>query len=132
MKDGIYYFGCIKESGHYLWTRRGNRLYEHDPDLKDHFPLQIHILDGGLIPPATWIHPQGHAFLAHINGWTVISFNDSSVDKRGGSCSAFVIQGIRTFENALAVSKRVYPEIFARFTFEVRLAPTAELKPVGK
>ena len=63
--------------------------------------------------------PQGHTFLAHVNGWTIITFNDCSVDKRPGSHSAFIMRGIRTFEKAIKFAKKAFPHVFERIDFEI-------------
>lgn len=123
--DKVYYFGCWSESGHYLWDHCGRRISQTNSDLPRDFPMQVNALDGGLIPERSR-SGNGEAYLAHVNGWTIISFVDCSVDKRPGSHSAFVLRGEKPFETALAEAREWFPEIFARFTFEVVLAP--ELK----
>ena len=116
----VFYFGCIEGTGHYLWAASGARLHhESHPDFPADFPVQIHALDGGLMPPKQ-PPPQERAFLAHINGWTIISFTDCSVDKRPGSHSAFIVRGIMNLTPVLDIARQAFPRIFARFSFEIK------------
>lgn len=116
----VFYFGCIKEPGHYLWTRHGHRIHHPShPELPEDFPVRIHILDGGLLPPCKQ-EIEGQAALWFTDGWTIISFWDRSVDKRGACNSSFIVRGVHTFEEAVKRAREVFPSVWRRFTFEVR------------
>ncbi len=64
--------------------------------------------------------PEGHAALHHMNGWTVISFWDRSVDDRGASCSSFVVEGELPWAEAWEAAKTTFPTVVARYKFEVQ------------
>lgn len=116
----IFYFGCVREPGHFLWDEHFHRYYDHaHPDLPIGFPVQIHVLDGGLFPKSKFCHSPGVAFLAHINGWSTLSFVDNSVDSRPGSHSIFIIGALYDFRRIIMVTKKVFPAIWERFKFEV-------------
>lgn len=112
----MYYFGCWKEVGHYLHTVTGSRrgMYAVPQD----FPCAFAVLDCGVLPPCV---PQveGRATLVHLNGWTLLSFWDRSVDTRPNSCSTFVVRGQYTFAEACALAEQGFPRVWARFGFEV-------------
>lgn len=136
----MFYFGCWtdrtgrSEIGHYLRDRWGHRPRDLDSlDWPDAFGDDGWFLDlrfcpnvGPSLPrPASpWVSkgPQveGEAALHHVEGWTVISFWDRSVDTRGGCNSAFLQRGTWTFEEMVAQARILYPQIWARFKFEVR------------
>ena len=117
MIDGAFYFGCWNEPGHFLRSANG-RTHHVDATLPDDFPLMWRILDGGLLPPC---RPQveGIATFIHINGWTVLSFWDRSVDKRPGCNSAFLLRGIYTFDVACKAAAEMFPTVWGRFQFEI-------------
>lgn len=110
-----FYFGCWNgNTGHYLFDPHG-RTQWNDPQ---RFPFRSTILDGGLLPPN---EPQaeGVAALCHISGWTVISFWDRTVDKRGGCNSSFVMRGVHDFGSAVCRAKAKFPDIWNRFPFPI-------------
>lgn len=109
-----FYFGCIREPGHFLFCPELKRHY----DPPEGFPCKIHILDGGLLPPGL---PQveGRASTSHINGWTIMSFWDRSVDARYGCNSNFVLKGKFEFEEILQNSRYYFAPIFSRFAFPI-------------
>lgn len=113
-----YYFGCHDRPGHYLWTERGNGA---DRIADSVLPFRYTILDGGLLPHDRE-QIEGDATIVHWPNWTVISFWDRSVDKRGGCSSAFAIPGRLTFDEAVEVAKAKFPWVWERFNFEVRQA----------
>ena len=131
--SGPIYFGCWGTVGHFMWTREGGWMHGigyHD-EKKLPKALQPCKLDGVHAPligkkeyPNHHLPeaPQGQAAIVHVEGWTVLAFWDRSVDKRGASNSAFLLLGTLTFEDARDRSKEAFPEVWARFQFEVVLA----------
>lgn len=108
-----YYCGCYNETGHYLWDERNHKVH-----YVKGIPFRWEILDGGLLPPHE-PETEGLAEIIHIGSWTIITFWDRSVDKRGGSCSAFVIPAHVWFDEAVAIAKERFPSVWNRFPFEV-------------
>jgi len=106
-----YYFGCIREAGHFLWSESGRRVH-------DVLPFSEHILDAGLLPPCER-QIEGSGALVHFATHTVFTFWDRSIDKRGRSNSAFIIPGFRTFDELAKIAKQRFPLIWERLTFNL-------------
>ena len=110
LDETIFYFGCKKSLGHYLYSSDGkSRKIDIIPWGYD--------IDGLLAPSTT--SKQGKALLHHKDGWTALSFWDNSVDKRPKSCSTFLAQGIFDFEQMKAIAKDNFPDIWERYSFEI-------------
>ncbi len=120
-----YYFGKWSSMhGHVLYQESGQQVWTSMPA---DFPFREETCDTGFLPPK---RPQveGRASLIHFNTeaapamrWTVLTFWDRSGDKRGNSSSTFILRGHYTFEEACALAKEKFPELWQRFTFTVRL-----------
>lgn len=104
----IYYFGCWDGVGHYLWLP-GMRHSASGPSVSN-------ILDSKRWQPS---RKEGEAKVTHVDGCTILSFADYSVDSRGGSHSTFLIRGTVDFDTALSMAKENFPQVFARFKFEI-------------
>lgn len=126
----VYYFGCWRESGHYLW--KPGRSHAWDDERNGVLPWKF--IDGCL-PPARRGRPdsrgyrsvereapQGHAALHYKEGWTAFAFWDRSVDTRGGCNSAFFVRGIHSWEDALRIAKAKFPSVWKQIKFDVILA----------
>lgn len=111
-----FYFGCWDRPGHFLFLPNGWQA--HGSNVPKDFPCRDGALDGGFLPP-NLPQNEGRASLWHVSGWTILTFWDRSVDSRTGCCSAFVMRGDLTFEQAVATSRNVFPGIWKRFTFDV-------------
>jgi hypothetical protein len=116
-----FYLGCVGTPGHYLYT----------PDLRTERragPFTVAMLDTpfcpGMTPASRGVGPQdqteGVARLTHVDGWTVLSFWDRSVDNRRGSHSTFVLRGTHAFDDAVRLAREVFPRVWARYAFAVR------------
>ena len=125
----MYYFGCIRESGHYLWTEHlGHPSREEEKTI----PWQRY--DGALCPawpPYERSRPEeeGEAALHHHGGWTALAFWDRSVDKRGGCNSVFFAVGTYDALAMIALAKGRFPSIWARYGFEVRVVEVSSPVP---
>lgn len=84
-------------------------------------PFKVHVLDAALIPPGDGTaQPEGVVHKSTINGWTVYTFWDRSADSRYSSNSAFALDGEwADVRLALVAARDVFPEIFARFPFQL-------------
>lgn len=63
----------------------------------------------------SWV---GHA---EEEAWSLISWWDNSVDIRGGSSASFMVDRRATPEEILAEAREKFPQIFARFKYEIVL-----------
>ena len=116
--NDIYFFGCRNESkGHYLFgpnlkSVRGGE----EKELSNSFGFPWFHLDTKFLPKT---YKQGAVKLTHINGWTIISFPDNSVDKRPNSHSTYAIKGTFSLEEGLEMCKKSFEEVFSRYEFEI-------------
>jgi len=112
-----YYFGCYGPAGH-VWHGQGMRSLGLSG--AEGTPWLAGDVDGGLAPRDGRDElPQGVAALHHRDGWTALSFWDRTGDSRGNSNSTFVLEAELDFDQALALARELFPELFARFDFEV-------------
>jgi hypothetical protein len=114
MRDQAFYFGCHQQTGHYLFVRGMGRVPASDSQALSRFR---NLIDGGFIPEES--HQQGRAWLTHVGDWTFLAFADNSIDGRGKSHSTFVLSGRLSYSDMLAKTKVDWPEVWARFTFNV-------------
>jgi hypothetical protein len=122
----VVYFGCLKnayvngrfamELGHGMY---GVTLMSLHPDQRKDIPWDYYRVDGQL-PPSN-DRTQGKCVLTYRGGWTAISFWDYTGDSRGGSNSNFLIEGIFTFEDAVAIAREHFAPIFQRFEVAFKL-----------
>ncbi len=105
------YFGCIKEAGHYLFISNGTSIYGE-------WHKWVALRDGMLAP--VFCREAGKALLHHYDGFTIIAFWDYSVDTRPGSNSMFIMPGTKDFYGALEIANSYFPQVFKRFSFEVK------------
>jgi len=111
------YFGCWGSTGHHMWTQERESLGGWD-DIASEFPFVWHKLDGGFIDESCkW--KEGHATLTNVDGWTVLSFPDNSVDTRSSSNSGYAIKGEFDFNEAVCIAKSYFPDVWERYNFEV-------------
>lgn len=107
------YFGCHRDTGHYLWAP--------DPQFDlvrmdmSKCPFGAYI-DSIFLPSQAL---QGQVFHTKIGDYTVISFVDYSVDDRHGSHSEFIIKGRVEYDEAMQIIREEFPQIFRRFQFEL-------------
>ena len=86
------------------------------------------LLDHLLIPrrPQQSFHPKVHE--VKVRFYTLFASdierhnNRISVDSRGNSNSAFIAEGTFTYDEMMTAAKAQWPEVWARFKFEVREA----------
>lgn len=141
----IFYYGCGRKPGHYFWKpgmiqARGEETAP-TPHTTQSFPQVVpwgYSVDGKLTPPderhadgRLYYAPQGKAALHYKDGWTAISFWDRSVDTRPGSLSTFVMEGTYDYDQAIALARQNFPEVFERFQFEVTPADVPEEPRLG-
>ncbi len=125
--NAVYYFGCHKRVGHYLFESEGIHFY-------DMSILPWDKIDGSLAPTINKIGysnhkikqecPQGQSAMHHKDGWTAVSFWDRSIDKRSNSNSNYFINKIVTWNDMVDMCKESYPETWKRYDFDIELVET--------
>ena len=116
----VYYFGCWGETGPSLCSPGQHKVHSE----RHATPWESH--DAVLCPGYVRLYengPQieGEAALHHKGGWTALAFWDRSVDKRGGCNSVFFAEGTYGPAAVLEIAREHFPEVWVRFTFEVRV-----------
>jgi hypothetical protein len=117
-----FYFGCIRESGHYLWGNHRGQPYKDRGTWDIQRALTVKVgfdgIDGKLQPQRS--QQRGEALLSHSwTGWTALGFWDRTVDTRPGSNSTFLCDQRLSFDEMLADAQEHWPTIFARLPFEI-------------
>jgi hypothetical protein len=124
MSGLVYYYGCANDdAGHFLWAPdRSSRFgLEGVRNFRMAQPWGVGI-DGPI--EADFPQTQGKAHLHYRDGWTALWFWDRSVDSRPGSHSTFIAEGTLSLEAMLVLARERFPEVWARYKFEV--VPTAQ------
>jgi hypothetical protein len=123
----ILFFGAWGRPGHYYWLP-GRRWAE--TDRSPPASLQGGKIDGRLAPqkrapryPNALLEVEGEAAVHHIDGWTVVAWWDRSVDRRGGSNSAFLMRGTHTMSVVFLEAADKFPELLPRFATLVEVKP---------
>ncbi|MDE1834524.1 MAG: hypothetical protein KGH64_04255 [Candidatus Micrarchaeota archaeon] len=118
MMPEAYYYGCKNGTGHYWYAP--DRLWMKKSDIIVRVPKSIgpYKVDGGFCIKG--IQYEGIATVTHTDGWTVLSFWDRSIDRRGGSNSNFVVKGTHSFDDMVDIAKNQFADIWNRFKFEVK------------
>lgn len=114
----IFYFGCRREAGHYLWGP--GRAMWRSSDVPADFPCTM-TPDATFLPPRDNPEVEGLASFFHLNGWTIISFWDRSVDSRGKCNSTFLARGVMTFDAICEKAKAEFPDVWQRFKFPIMI-----------
>lgn len=103
------YFGCLGDTGHYLWDMTGRKIHTH--------PL------GGSRTPAfldsmgllVEMYREGEVVVTHIDIiWTLFGWKDYSVDTRPGSHSLFLFGGHVEYAAAMTMIQDDFPTVLDR------------------
>lgn len=124
----MYYFGCVYQPGHYLWTESYEKLWYGD--LPDDFPEKWTFKDSWSSDPKrtyareSSIAPnpygtQGICKTQHVEGWTSVSFPDRSVDGRPNCVSVFLERGTLSCTEMLVQAAVKFAHIIDRYEFEL-------------
>lgn len=130
----VLFFGCDGRPGH-GWFGPGLSSVSWRHEVRGVCPWDSGGIDAMLAPRTEPRQPgdrrvrgeeltQGVAALHHRDGWTALSFWDRTGDSRPNSNSTFVVEGILAFDEVVAVAREHFPQLFARFTFEIAPAPS--------
>ena len=129
----VLYFGPLKESGHFMFYENGQEVSPHR--LADTItPWKANDIDGTLQPGMIlwrehWVKEserggrswrEGEAVIHHKDGWTALSFWDSTIDTRPGCSSTYIAEGIFTFEQMVELAKDRFAERWNKMRFEVK------------
>ena len=106
----IAFFGCWNGLGHQLRDESGTIITSFGPFLPQ-------TLDGTFAPTDA---RTGAPKITDFNGWTVLAFHDFTVDSRGGSNGAFIVEGNHTTAWIWREARRAFPHVVDRLVGHVR------------
>jgi hypothetical protein len=118
-----YYYGCQNDTGHYWFAKDGEWMGRKSIIAKLPESIGPYKVDGGFCPGAPKAHwgPSGHAAFHRVDGWSVLSFWDNSIEKRPGGCSTFVAKGTFHYATMREIAESQFPSVWKRFKFEIKL-----------
>jgi hypothetical protein len=122
-----FYFGCVREAGHYLFDRNGNKARGYGGPEQYHLREALSHFDSVLPPPrGDGLYRASFSTLGGL-GYCALSWWDGSVDKRPGSNSTVFAPGlIWTPERLLEIYPKAFPWLAERQPQPVTLwAPAA-------
>jgi hypothetical protein len=102
-----FYMGCWQRVGHYLWRPGMEKVRYHE---EEPTPWGYSGLDCEHFNTSDWA-------LLKKDGWTAVGLEDRSVDSRPNSHSVFAFHADLTVDEAVALARETFPEIFARPRF---------------
>lgn len=116
----VYFFGVWRknDAGHYLYHPNG----------QTHISAKTiqpwgYAIDGKLCPEwdnkRTQSAAQGQGALHHLGGWTALAWWDQTGDRRDGSNSVLLAEGVWTTEDMLALGREHFPAQMARQTVPI-------------
>lgn len=119
IEGDVAFFGCWSgpdgrgKKGHFLYDRSGMSADAYGP-------FMDYSLDGVLLGKGQRI--PGQVDVVHFREYTVIAFEDFSVDQRPGSNGAFVVRGNGlTRKECWRIAENGYPHIVARLRMHLRM-----------
>jgi hypothetical protein len=109
--EKLFYFGCIREPGHYLWASEHMRIWESTK--VGISQCLYHALDGAFCPIDM---NEGQRWICSIvPPWTIVAWWDRSIDRRPNCVSAFIGKGFGEEPNRLLdEARRIFPKVFLR------------------
>ncbi len=105
----ILYFGCLREAGHYLFSKTNPGIRTRDQ------PWGV-LIDGKTVGHGGYGTP-GVCVTTRKDGWVAVDFTDNSVDTRPGSHSCFLCHGNLSAAEVLELAREQWPEVFSRRGF---------------
>jgi hypothetical protein len=110
-----YYFGCrsASELGHYWFDETMHMRLRYPPE---GFPWPR--WDAALNPSTR----EGEAALHQRGGWTAVSWEDRSADKRPQSNIIFAYPAVMNYDEIILASRKSFPHIWERIGYTVYLS----------
>lgn len=116
MIKALLYFGCIRESGHYLWINESMRIHNW-ATLRDVAKVTgvtqrfVDCIDGIYMPFDT---RQGCYRLSHVPPFKIIGWHDYTIDKRPGSNSNLLAVGMDDVREIIDAALIKFPSVMKR------------------
>lgn len=111
--SNVAFFGCWDRAGHFIYGTDGMTLRSFGPFVPES-------LDGTLLRNGHRI--PGQVDVTCFKDYTVIAFEDYTVDRRPGSNGAFIVEGwALTRQQCWKAAEERYPHIIARLRGHLRM-----------
>lgn len=113
--EPVAFFGCWApgQFGHFIYDSSGRTLRSFGPFVPES-------LDGVLLKPGHRI--RGQVDVRCFKDYTVLAFEDYTVDRRPGSNAAFIVEGsMLTASACWTAAEAHYPQIVERLRGHVRM-----------
>lgn len=117
----VFYFGCIGEAGHYLWSSETNKHYSNKDCPFENYELDCKKCPGWFdqsqrpLGRKKWPENQGQANLLFEKNFSILAIWDRTGDARHGSNSVFLTEGgPLSLEEIKEKSIQVFPNIWSR------------------
>lgn len=114
----LLYFGCLRETGHYMFYSEHAQMINDPTDLEKKTGIKANLksifwgIDGGFVPEGTI--KQGDAKESVVPPFRIVAWHDYTIDKRGKSNSAFLGVGYGSAEEMLADAAFMFPSVIKR------------------
>jgi hypothetical protein len=110
MMENLFYFGCLRDVGHYFWETENHRKVN---EVGTGIPRNLFTaLDGTFCPPPNLA--AGLVQSSNVGPWMIISWWDNSIDRRPGSHSTFIGKGFQFTHELFEEAQLKFPSVFAR------------------
>lgn len=113
----VWFFGCWRDVGHHLWAPDGKRI--SGQSAAAFLGFEWWTIDGCFVPgkPGEWSHgfTDGSRLMY---GWTYLSAQDNTVDRRGGSHATFLAEGHHELAAMRALVIEAFPAVSKRLGLE--------------
>lgn len=117
MNAELFYFGCIREAGHYLWLSEHCRIWSStDVGISNQLGAA---LDGAFCPAD--MNEQQRWLCSFVPPWTIVAWWDRSVDSRPNCVSVFIAKGFKDEPHRLLDNaQKLFPSVFVRQPIELK------------
>lgn len=112
----LFYFGCIRDKGHYLWTSDSDNNWYARQVAQTIPGLNYHVLEvmDGTFAPSGIGEEQGLYQESLVPPVRIVAWWDRSVDKRGACNSALIGYGYDSAEEMLDDAVVKFPSVMSR------------------
>lgn len=115
MKTALFYFGCGRDKGHFLWETEGQYIHVfHDAAKRLGVTESVLKFIDGTYIPSSYPQIQGHYQLSIIGPCKIVAWHDYSVDSRSGSNSALIGTGFDSPESMIDAAILKFPSFMNR------------------
>lgn len=123
MQKQLFYFGCRRQAGHYLWLAGHGEVSTSRELIPGYSRHLLGYIDG------TYVHQlakQSEYTLVKIANIIILQWPDYTIDKRPGSNSSLIGVGYDHEQEILAAAITAFPDVMSRQSMPVPFIPKIE------